>query len=285
MGITVAVMQTDPKLGDVEGNLEDIVDAVQRISCDLMVLPECALQGYGYDQPREAGAIAQPVPGPATEAVADVCRRMKRHAVFGMIESDGDRYYNTAVLIGPDGIVGKYRRMHLPFLGVDRFTWPGDLGFPVFETPLGRIGLLICFDLSFPEDARALKLGGAQIICVPTNWPEAAEVSCVHAPMVRAQENHVWLVTANRVGTEAGTTFRGESRICDPDGRILEESGWGMGSISAEFEPLDADRNRIVIRPGEYEIDRIMSRRPDHYGALSEGTSRGTLEQDPAPAP
>ncbi len=285
MAIRVAVMQTDPKLGDVEGNLHTIVETVERVACDLMVLPECALQGYGYDLPVEAAAVAQTVPGSATDAVAEACRREQRHAVFGMIESDGDRYYNTAVLVGPDGIVGKYRKMHLPFLGVDRFTWPGDLGFPVFETPLGRIGLLICFDLSFPEAARALKLGGAQIVCVPTNWPEAAEVSCVHAPMVRAQENHVWLVTANRVGTEAGTSFRGESRICDPDGGVLEQSGRGTGSISAEIDPMEADRNRIIIRPGEYEIDRILSRRPDHYGALSEGSSRGTLEQAPAPTP
>lgn len=285
MAVKVAVMQTDPQLGDVDGNLQTIVDAVHRIPCDLLVLPECALQGYGYDLPLAAGAIAQTVPGPATDAVADACRRKKRHAVFGLIEGDGDRFYNTAVLVGPDGIVGKYRKMHLPFLGVDRFTWPGDLGFPVFETPLGRIGILICFDLSFPEAARALKLGGAHILCVPTNWPEAAEVSCVHAPMVRAQENHVWLVTANRVGTEAGSTFRGQSRICDPDGRVLAQSGRAAGAITADIEPLEADRNRIVIRPGEYEIDRIMTRRPDHYGLLSEGTSRGTLEQDPAPTP
>ncbi len=285
MSVTVAVSQLDPRIGDTEGNLVRVTEAIQTAEADLVVLPECALQGYGYDLPLEAAAIAQPVPGPATERVAEVCRAEGRHAVFGLIERVGDRYYNSAVLVGPEGVVGTYRKMHLPFMGVDRFAWPGDLGFPVFDTPLGKIGILICFDLSFPEAARALKLAGAQIICVPTNWPEAAEVSCVHAPMVRAQENHVWLVTANRVGEEAGFTFRGESRVCDPDGRTLVQAGRAPGIIRAEFHPVEADRSRVVIRPGEYEIDRIMTRRPDHYGSLCEGSSRGTLEDDPAPTP
>jgi len=276
-------MQTDPKIGKVDDNLAQIVSAIEDTWCDLIVLPECALTGYGFDLPIEARAASLVVPNPATDAVTKACKRHRRWAIFGLLERCGDRFYNSAVLVGPDGVIGTYRKMHLPFLGVDRFAWPGDLGFPVFETPLGRIGMLICYDLSFPEAARALKLNGAEIICVPTNWPQAAEISCIHAPPVRAQENHVWLVTANRVGEESGFTFRGESRICDPDGRVLEVSGTGVGSIAAEIQPEAADRNRLIIRPGQYEIDRIGSRRPDHYGVLAEGTSAGSLEHDDAP--
>lgn len=283
MSVRVAVMQTDPRIGEIEHNLDQIVRAVEDTWCDLLVLPECALTGYGFDQPIEARSHARVIPNSATDAVTKACKRHQRYAIFGLLELVGDRYYNSAVLVGPGGVIGTYRKMHLPFLGVDRFAWPGDLGFPVFDTPIGRIGMLICYDLSFPEAARALKLNGAEIICVPTNWPMAAEVSCIQAPPVRAQENHVWLVTANRVGEENGFRFRGESRICDPDGRILAVSGQGEGSIAAEIEPETADRNRIVIRPGQYEIDRIGSRRPDHYGVLVDGTSAGSLEHDEAP--
>lgn len=270
MGVKIAVVQTDPRLGDVAGNRARMIAAIGATESDLIVFPECALSGYGFSSKDEAWPHAEPAAGESSQALSEACREHGRWVVFGMLERDGDRLFNSAVLVGADGVAGTYRKMHLPFLGVDRFTLQGDLGFPVFTTPVGRLGILICFDLSFPEAARALKLGGAQIICVPTNWPEAASVSCLFAPQVRAQENHVHVVTADRVGEEAGFRFRGGSRICDPDGKVLAEAGWDPETIVATVEPTLADQNRVVIVPGEYEIDRLGQRRPEHYGRLTE---------------
>ncbi|MBL8767104.1 MAG: carbon-nitrogen hydrolase family protein [Planctomycetes bacterium] len=265
----VAVVQFDPVLTDTAANTEAIRSGILAADADLVVFPECALQGYSYESRDAAALIAETVPGPATEAVGEACARAGCTAIFGLLERDGDRLFNAAAIVGPHGLIGRYRKMHLPFLGVDRFVDPGDLGFPVFETPLARVGVLICFDLSFPEAARCLKLGGAQVLCVPTNWPLAAEVSCVHSPPSRAQENHIHVVTADRVGEEGGFTFRGESRVVDCSGRVLTVAGRGPEVLRATLDPSAADRNRVVYVPGKYELDRVGGRRPEHYGAVT----------------
>lgn len=264
----VTAVQMDPKLARTRDNLDRIAAGLRDAGGGLVVFPEAALQGYGYDSLDDARRVAETVPGPSSDAVAAACREARAWAVFGMLERAGERVFNSAVLVGPDGVGGVYRKMHLPFLGVDRFATPGDRGFPVFETPLARIGILICYDLSFPEAARILKLSGAQIVVVPTNWPEAATVSCHHAPMVRAQENHVHVVTCDRVGEEAGFTFLGGSRIVDCSGRVLAEAGRGEEVVSAELDPGAADRNRIVNVAGRYELDRIGHRRPEWYARI-----------------
>ena len=268
-----AAVQTDPQLADVEGNLATILAGIGRAAgaaggVDLAVLPECALSGYGFGSREEGLDVAQTVPGPATEAVAAACAEHDTVVVFGLLERAGDRLFNSAAVVGPGGVLGVYRKCHLPFLGVDRFVDPGDRGYPVFDTPAGRLGVLICYDLSFPEATRSLKLDGAQVLCVPTNWPEAAEVSCVHSPPVRAQENHLHLVVCDRVGTEAGFTFRGESRVVDCSGRTLDALGREPGVARAELDPARSDENRIVHVAGEYELDRLGHRRPDTYGRL-----------------
>ncbi|MAG56199.1 MAG: hypothetical protein CMJ83_07915 [Planctomycetes bacterium] len=274
MTLRISVVQTDPKLGATAGNLDTMVAAVESADAELVVFPECALSGYGFASKDEAWPFAELVPGPATERLVDASKRTGRWSIAGMLERDGDDLFNAAVLMGPDGVAGVYRKNHLPFLGVDRFVTQGNHGFPVFDTPLGKIGILICFDLSFPEAARCLKLGGAQVICVPTNWPMAAAVSCEHAPPVRAQENHVWIVTADRVGEESGFAFRGRSRICDPDGHVIVQAGDGLEVITADVDPAVANENRTVIVPGEYELDRMGQRRPEYYAAISDPDER-----------
>lgn len=266
----VAVVQTDPVLGAVAENRKNILAGITSVDADLVVFPECAVTGYGLDSREEALGIAETVPGPTTEAVEDLCRDTDKHVILGVLESDGDFLYNSAILVGREGLVGRYRKMHLPFLGVDRFVQPGNLGFPVFEIPGAKIGILICYDLSFPEAPRALKLAGAQVICVVTNWPQEAEVSCVHSPPVRAQENHVNLVIADRAGQESGFTFRGMSRIVDVEGRTLAQAGRETEIIQADVDPGAADESKVVIFPDRYELDRIRHRRPEHYGSLTD---------------
>src|SRR5437899_3178029 len=154
--VRVAVAQIEPRLGEKERNLEACLarlDAVAAAGAELLVLPECAIPGYMFDSAAEALPFAEEIPGPSTEVLAAACRRLGVHVVCGLLEFDGELLHNSAVLIGPDGLIGSYRKTHLPFLGVDRFTVPGDV-LPVFDTALGRIGLEICYDLRFPEAAR-----------------------------------------------------------------------------------------------------------------------------------
>lgn len=264
----ITLVQMDPKLKQVGRNLEHILRNIKTAKTPLVLFPECALTGYGFESKEEALACAETVPGPSTTRIAEACRAARIWAVVGLLERRGGKLFNAAVLIGPRGIAGVYRKMHLPFLGVDRFATPGDLGFPVFRTPLGKLGLLICYDGGFPEAVRSLKLGGAQLVCMPTNWPMAAEIVCRHSPIVRAQENHVNFAACNRAGTEAGFRFRGGSSVCDYNGNVVARAGAGETVLTATLDMRGADRNRVVIVPGRYELDRIAHRRPEFYGRL-----------------
>ncbi len=221
-----AVAQIDPKLGEKERNLELCLARMEEaaaLGASILVLPECAIPGYMWDSADEAMPFAEEIPGPSTEALERTCRRLGIHVVCGLLERDGDSLRNAAVLVGPEGLVGTYRKTHLPFLGVDRFVVPGD-ELPVWETPLGRIGVEICYDLRFPEVTRALALAGADIVAHPTNFPVAARVQTELITVARAAENRVYLLTANRVGKERWAEFCGWSQIVDPYG---EAAGGG----------------------------------------------------------
>src|SRR5919202_2858079 len=193
MSIKIAVAQIDPQLGQNERNLETCIGRLEEAAAagaQLLVLPECAIPGYVFDSLEEALEHAEEVPGPATEALADACRRLGVYTVCGMLERDGDRLRNAAVFVGPDGLIGTYWKSHLPFLGADRFVTPGD-ELAVYDTPLGRIGVEICYDLRFPEVTRTLALRGAEIVAHPTNWPLAARPMAEFVTRARAAENRV----------------------------------------------------------------------------------------------
>src|SRR5579864_5150531 len=159
----------------------------------LLVLPECAIPGYMFGSREEGLEYAEEIPGPSTEALERECARLDLYAVCGLLERDGDSLRNAAVLVGPDGLIGTYRKTHLPFLGVDRFVTPGD-ALPVYETPLGRIGIEICYDLRFPEVTRTLALKGADMVAHPTNFPMAAKVQTELITVARAAENRIYLL-------------------------------------------------------------------------------------------
>jgi predicted amidohydrolase len=270
--VRVAVAQIEPKLGEKDRNLEACLARLEAASADgaqLLVLPECAIPGYMFESAAEAMPFAEEVPGPSTEALAAACRRLGVHAVCGLLERDGDELYNVAVLVGPDGLIGSYRKTHLPFLGVDRFTIPGD-ELPVFDTPLGRIGLEICYDLRFPEVTRTLALAGADIVAHPTAFPVAARVQTELITVARAAENRIYLLTANRVGKERSGEFCGWSQIVDPFGSRLAEAGATEEALLVADIDLDRARDKDYIVPGEYELYLFGDRRPELYGALVE---------------
>ena len=190
----------------------------------------------------------------------------------GLLERDGDTLYNAAILVGPDGLIGSYRKTHLPFLGVDRFVTPGD-EFKVFDTALGRIGLIICYDLRFPEVTRTLALHGADIVALPTNFPMAAKLQCDVIAPARAAENRIYLLVANRVGKERWGEFCGWSQIVDPYGTRLAEAGETEETLLVADVELEKARDKDYVVPGEYELYLFGHRRPELYGALVEEES------------
>ncbi len=272
----IAVVQMDIRLMHTAANLATLVDRMNeavRHSAELVIFPECALSGYCFSSSEEALPYAETVPGPSADFLGKAAARLGSTAVVGMIERDGKQLYNSAVVLAPDGLAGLYRKLHLPYLGVDRFVTPGDKGFPLFDVGPARMGINICYDCSFPEACRVPKLEGAQLIVIPTNWPIGSD-SWQHVPAVRAIENHMIVAAADRVGEERGIHFAGHSQIIDFTGAVLAEAGQLEETILyAEVDPAAADRNRIARIPGAYEIDRIRDRRPELYQLVAEKPS------------
>ncbi len=271
--IRVAGVQMNPKLADVAGNLARCLGLMKTAAeggAQLIVFPEAALSGYVFRSLEEAIPAAEAIPGPSTDVVADVCRRLNVHAVVGLLERDGEDYFNASALIGPEGLIGKYRKLHLPYLGVDRFLRPGNLAPSVHETPLGRIGLSICYDLDFPEYPRVLALMGAQLIVTITNWPDDIEFVPDHVVQTRARENVVNHIAVNRAGEERGVRFIGRSMAVDPRGVILVEGKhFTEDLIFANIDPAATDQKHRVVIPGELETDMLEDRRPEFYGLLA----------------
>ncbi len=268
----IAAVQMDVTIGDVEANLTRIIERLRETrSADvsLTVFAECAVSGYCFDSLDEARPFAQPIPGPATDRISGACAKLGGFAVFGMLEADGERLYNAAVLVGPEGVIGSYRKIHLPFLGVDRFTTLGNRPFAVHDVDGARVGMHICYDGAFPESARVMTLEGADLIVLPTNWPPGSECMAAYGVNMRAMENAVYYMSVNRVGTERGFRFIGRSRICDPSGDTLAESTDEQPAILyADIDPAKARQKRIIRVPDKHEIDRLADRRPEMYSAL-----------------
>ena len=270
--IKVAAVQMDPKLGQKKRNLDralTFIDKAVDRGTELIVFPECSLNGYCFNNLGEAKEFAEPIPGPATQTLERICSETGICVVFGLFERDRDQVYNSAILMTPDGIGGVYRKVHLPFLGGDRFTTPGNHPFTVYETPVGRVGLIICYDAAFPEATRSMALDGAEIIVLPTNWPEAAHRFPGQVIPTRSVENTVFYIACNRVGEERGCRFLGRSVICDPTGETLAEGSPDQEEILfAEILPSAARQKRVVIEEGSYELNRIGDRRPEMYKRL-----------------
>ena len=269
----VAAVQMDVKILAKEHNLQQILirlEQAARAGAKLAVFPECALTGYCFRSREEAEPVAEEVPGPSTDRILAAARTLDCTAVVGMLERSGEQIFNAAAVITPEGILGTYRKLHLPGLGIDWHVALGDKPFPVFATPHARIGISICYDCSFPEAGRVLKLKGAQILAIPTNWPLGSD-SWQHTPPVRATENHLYVMACDRVGEERGFRFAGHSQIVDYSGTKLSEAGETEETIIyGEVDPAAADRNRVIRQPGQWEFDRIAARRPEMYTPLTE---------------
>ena len=272
MSTTIALAQINIAFADRERNLSRMIEVLAQAAAKgatLAVFPEAALTGYCFDSLEDARPQAEPIPGPSTQRMAGVCRELGVSAIYGLLEADGERIFNACVLVGPAGVVGSYRKIHLPYLGVDRFTTPGDRPFAVHEAAGMRIGMHICYDGGFPEPARVMTLLGADLIVLPTNWPPGAQCMAGCAVNTRAMENNIYYAACDRVGDEQGFHFIGMSKICDPRGAVLAEAAHDREEVLyAQIDVEKARQKKIIRVPRLHEIDRIRDRRPDMYGEI-----------------
>ena len=268
----IAGVQMDVVIENVDRNLGRMVDRLRETTAAgarLTVFPECALCGYCFGSLEEARPFAQTIPGPATETMREACAESGCYSLFGMLELDGPAIYNAAVLVGPTGVIGSYRKVHLPYLGIDMFTSFGDRPFAVHNAGELKVGMNICYDAAFPEASRVLAILGADLIALPTNWPPGAECTAASVINARAIENAVYYIAVNRVGSERGFDFIGRSKIVDPSGQTLAEShGLDEEILYAEIDPAKSRRKHIIRVPAKHEIDRMADRRPEMYGLL-----------------
>lgn len=268
----IAGVQMDVFLKETNRNLDRMTERLRETSAKgakLTVFPECALSGYCFENLDEARPFAQPIPGPATEKMRAACAELGCYAIFGLLESDGNKVFNAAALVGPAGVIGSYRKVHLPYLGIDMFTSYGDRPFAVHSAGELKVGMNICYDAAFPEASRSLALLGADLIALPTNWPPGSECTAASIINARAIENAVYFIAVNRVGTERGFEFIGRSKIVDTSGQTMAEAhGIGEEILYADIDPAKSRRKHIIRVPNKHEIDRLADRRPEMYGAL-----------------
>jgi 5-aminopentanamidase len=272
--VKIAAAQIDPKLMANRENLDKILQYTRtatRNGARLIAFPECALCGYLFFNREEAIPYMETVPGPATDEIAGCCKETGSYVITGLLEIEGKNCFNTAVLVGPAGLIGKYRKIHLPFLGIDRYLDHGNQPFQVYKTAIGNIGMHICYDATFPESARVMTLMGADILVLPTNWPAGREkVPSLILP-TRAYENRVFILAADRVGRERGSGFLGLSKIVDTLGNTLAQAGPDEEeTIYAEIDLEEARHKRLIFKPGEFEMDFINDRHPEFYSEISQ---------------
>jgi predicted amidohydrolase len=266
----VAAIQFEPRLGAKAENLArllDLVETAARGGARLIVLPEMATTGYCWYDREEIRPHVEAIPGPTTARFAQLAARYGCYIVVGMPEVAlrTGIFYNSAALLGPAGLVGVYRKTH-SYASDMKWAKDGDLGLPVWETELGRIGIMICMDAGYFEPARLLALGGADVLCFPTNW--LGEKSPGPAWMARAYENGCYLVGANRYGLERGVQFSGGSCVLDPDGTVQASQDSGDGVVYGEVSLA----GRRAHPPAGGERAQLMAaRRPELYDNLTLG--------------
>lgn len=271
--VRVACVQMELAQGETEKNLDTarrMIGEAVRQGAGLLILPELFNAGSMIGSRAEAFSLAEPVPGGrSTRLLEELAAEHGVYIVASLLERSGPDLYNTAVLAGPEGIVGKYRKLH-PCEDEVYWVEPGDLGLPVFHTPIGRIAILICLDAYYPEAARICAMQGADIICIPSNWMDVKESRQLPDPywtmapvlcMSNALVNHVLVAGTNCAGVLGGRRFPGQSVIAGPWGAPLAgPAGQGEEIIWADVDLCDSRRK--YFHPTN---SRLANRRTDVY--------------------
>ncbi|MGC6443458.1 MAG: carbon-nitrogen hydrolase family protein [Rubripirellula sp.] len=269
----IACVQTDVSFANVDENIHRVSQWLEQAAssnAEFVVFPECMLSGYAFDSRNEALPHALTIEDERFNHLSSLAAKHQLHFTLGFLEKTNDQLFNASALIGPSGLVGHYRKTHLPHLGIDRFVDRGDLGYPIYQAGQAKVGLAICYDSSFPEPMRILALNGADIIALGTNWPNGASRTAEVVPPARSMENHLFFVAANRVGEENGFGFCGCSSICGPDGVVLASTDSDSELILYGDVDLEQARNKRIERvPGKHVIHRFNDRCPSFYSDLT----------------
>ncbi len=270
----VAAIQYEPTLAEKEKNVSDLLRLVEEAAqheARLIVLPEMATTGYCWESRAEIAPHVEPVPGPTTSRFQQLATQYDCYIAISLPEIDPatDVYYNCMALVGPQGLIGTYRKIH-SYISEPRWARDGDLGMPVWETPLGRLAGLICMDAAYFEAARIPALHNADVLLFPTNW---LEEKCPSSWWVaRALENGVYFIAADRFGLERGVQFSGGSCVIDPDGTIQNYLDSGEGIVYGEVDLTRSRDKNWGASPAEIVGDRLADRRPAEYITLVNNT-------------
>lgn len=272
----IAAVQMNCENGTPEITLKrmlDYIDEAAEHGAELVILPEGIYQGYIFWSYEEVFPLAEEIPsGRLTQALIHKASERNVYIIAGLYEKEGLALYNSAVLIGPEGHIGTYRKMHM--WGTEKLYCDASMtGFPVFETRLGKIGIMICYDLWFPESSRLLALQGADLICSPTGWVKDERI--VSTPgglpmpnvlcMANSHCNGVYIAAAARVGEERGTKWVANSIITNPQGGILARAS----SDKEEIIYADVDLRRAKeTRNWGSRTHIIADRRRDQYDEM-----------------
>jgi len=255
-----AVVQTNPVFGEVELNINTALSMMENVDADLYILTELFNTGYNFINEKEVARLAEASSGKTFQMMAKFTRKKSCYVVYGFAENAG-KLYNSCALVGPQGLVGLYRKVHL-FYREKLFFTAGNLGFPTFDLPIGKIGIMICFDWIYPEAARTLALKGAQLIAHPSNL---VLPYCPDAMITRCLENRVFTVTADRVGIEdrggINLKFIGTSEIVSPRGEILVR----MSSDKPGIEVVEVDLSMADNKFATEYNNLLEDRKPQYY--------------------
>lgn len=268
----VGYYQFAPEFGAPSRNLERVMDTLSGAKADIVVLPELAFTGYYFEDRAELQGLAEDLAdSPTLAGVSRLCRDQGFHVITGFAERRQGRLYNSALVVGPGGLLQRYRKLHL-FNTEKEYFDAGDT--PLAAAAIGGaiVGVMICFDWVFPEAARSLALQGAELICHPSNLVLAY---CQDAMRIRCLENAVFAVTANRIGTErrprGELTFTGQSQIADPRGAVLAHAGVDEETLDIREVDLTAARDKSMTDRNDLFADR----RPAFYSEIVKGASGG----------
>ena len=266
--IKLALAQISSRRENKKENLrkiEEFTKKAKEAAADLVIFPELSLTGYVvHDQIYE---LAETIPGPSTQRIEELAKKTGMHIIFGMPELSKKAeatIFNTAVFVGPKGIIGKYRKMYLPTHSVfeeKRYFRPGYQT-AAFNTPLGNIGLCICYDLFFPEVCRLTRLKGAELIISISASPAVRRSYFEILTAARALENTVFLAYVNLVGVEDGLQFWGGSRLIGPTGDVLAKAKYD----EEDFVTCEVDYSDM--RPAETFIPTLRDLRPELFDEL-----------------
>lgn len=258
-----AMIQFDPQVGEMEQNFNKVVGLLgQTKDARLVIVPELSNSGYNFLNRDHALSLAsKPEESEYVAMLKEIARKNDQYIISGFHELEGDKLFNTALLVSPYGEIGKYRKIHL-FMNEKQIFEKGDLGLPVYEVDGYKLGILICFDYLFPEVWRIMGLKGVDMVAHPSNLVTYKAFKVVPA---QAVINRFFIFTSNRIGTERGISYSGRSFVVDPEGDVINEASVaGEEVLFTEIDPLLA-RNKMLTVKNHVLNDRL----PEEYKGIS----------------